>query len=34
MLPKEETVDMPEPSASAKEALKAMLEKLTPKTER
>jgi len=29
VLPKEEVVDMPEPSASAKEALKAMLEKLT-----
>jgi len=29
VLPREEAVDMPEPSASAKEALKAMLEKLT-----
>lgn len=34
VLPKEEEVDIPEPSASAKEALRAMLEKLTPSLDR
>jgi len=34
VLPREEAADMPEPSPSAKEALKAMLEKLTTSQDR
>jgi len=30
VLPREEAIDIPEPTPAAKEALKAMLEKLTP----
>jgi len=34
VLPREEATDIPEPTATAKEALKAMLEKLTPTSDR